>query len=236
MGPPDDEPFLDWAFRQRQVSGPGSDPVLTPDDDPDALADGVLTGPPIADAPTPKPSPPAPRGLGRFEQALVDEAMKKAGLIWVRTRLSPAGRALWYVWTAGNAYVVTGGVEQPDPGLDDGEVVVVLRSKDTTSRLVALSCEATRVGPEDDDWELASTELAKGRLNLAAAAEAPQRWREDPSYRIYRLSPGCETLLEGPQNHPTDSGRAAPVPTTATTASPRPWVLHRRGGSGRSLT
>jgi hypothetical protein len=177
-----------------------------------------------------------PRELSRFERSLVDEALKKAGLIWVRTSAAPNGRALWYVWTDGCVYVVTGGDEQPDPGLGDGDVVVVVRSKDTMSRLLTVRCVAARVSGDDDDWAAATTELAKGRLNLREAADAPNRWLDAETYAVYRLTPTTEAFDEGPGKYAPQSGRATPVPTQATTAGARPWVLHRRGGSGRPLS
>lgn len=53
--------------------------------------------------------------------ALLDEAMKKSGLVWVTV---PGRRPapVWYVWRGGAdpaAYVLTGGGEQPVPGLLD---------------------------------------------------------------------------------------------------------------------
>lgn len=209
----------------------------------DVPATEILASPsPVAASPipeaqlTPGPPQPAPFVPSRFDLALVDEAFKKAGLIWVRTGAFPGGQALWHVWVDGAAYVVTGGDEQPDPGLDDTEVVVVVRSKDTTSRLLVLGCQASRVASADDDWSAATAELAKVRLNLHEAAAAPQRWRDEPAYRIYRLRPSADRFIEGPGSYPTASGRAAPVATPATTATSRPWIMHRRGGSGRPLS
>jgi len=51
-----------------------------------------------------------------LDQALVEEATKKSGLIWVRGPGSPA-RALWHAWHEGAACVVGDGPgEQPLPG------------------------------------------------------------------------------------------------------------------------
>ncbi|NEB77899.1 hypothetical protein G3I40_22160, partial [Streptomyces sp. SID14478] len=55
-----------------------------------------------------------------LDAALVEEATKKSGLIWVR---GAAGveRALWHVWHEGAAHVVGDGPgEQPLPDLVDG--------------------------------------------------------------------------------------------------------------------
>ncbi|NEE53039.1 hypothetical protein G3M55_51635, partial [Streptomyces sp. SID8455] len=54
-----------------------------------------------------------------LEKALVEEATKKSGLIWVRAA-GPA-RAVWHVWHEGAAHLVGDGPgEQPLPeGLTD---------------------------------------------------------------------------------------------------------------------
>jgi hypothetical protein len=174
--------------------------------------------------------------LTQFDLALVDEAMKKSALIWVRTELRPGGRALWHSWLNGLAYVVTGGDEQPDPGLGAGSAVVVLRSKDTEDRLLAFRCEVSRMTADDADWAEATGDLAKTRLNLRNASEAPRRWQDLDTYRVYRLRPTGDALVEGPGRYPDVSGRARPVETTATTSGAAPWIVHRPGGSGRPLS
>jgi hypothetical protein len=174
--------------------------------------------------------------LTRFDLALVDEAMKKSALIWVRTELRPGGRALWHSWLNGLAYVVTGGHEQPDPGLGAGSAVVVVRSKDTEDRLLAFRCEVSRMTAEDEDWAEATSDLAKTRLNLRNATEAPRQWQDLETYRVYRLRPTGDALVEGPGRYPDLSGRARPVETTATTSGAAPWIVHRPGGSGRPLS
>lgn len=67
-----------------------------------------------------------------LDQALVEEATKKSGLIWVRGAGEPAARALWHVWHEGAACLVGDGPgEQPLPGLvEGGSAEVTVRSKD----------------------------------------------------------------------------------------------------------
>lgn len=186
--------------------------------------------------------------------ALIDEAMKKSGLIWVYTPRSPGGRALWHVWLEGNAYVLTrvpdattsaerdayeqlgANTEQPDPGLADGATVwVVVRSKDDAHRLISLAVKAHEVRPHDPDWSAASSELAKSRLNLRDPEDAPRRWAPEARFRIYRLTPTGE-VGERPGSYDSTAHRAAPVVTPATTAGKPPRVLHRRGHHGRPLS
>lgn len=143
---------------------------------------------------------------------------------------------MWHAWVDDTAYLLTGGGEQPDPGLGADEVVqVVVRSKDTEQRLVVFPARASRLLPDDEDWEAATTELAKTRLNLHDAQHAPQRWATQDGYALYRLEPTGE-ITEGPGSYSDQSHRAAPVDTAATTIGRRPRILHRRGHSGRPLS
>jgi hypothetical protein len=168
--------------------------------------------------------------------ALVDEAMKRSGLVWLRWSDPPRTQAFWHSWLEGRAYLLTGAGEQPDPNLSEDErVEVIVRSKDNAQRLVAFSASATRLEPRDDDWKAATSSLASTRLNLADSTHAPQRWATDEATTIYRLAPD-EQLLQRPGSYPDESGRATPVRTPATTAGKPPWALHRRGTSGRPLS
>lgn len=188
--------------------------------------------------------------------SLIDEAMKKSGLIWVHTEQSPQGRALWHVWRQGRVYLLCrttdahtsagagadpdlqsgANSEQPDPGLEEGITVwVVVRSKDNGHRLISFATEPSRLRPTDADWEMATSELAKSRLNLRDPESAPRRWPADDRYRLYRLTP-TGRVGERPGSYDATHHRAAPVATSATTAGKPPWVLHRRGRRGRSLS
>lgn len=168
--------------------------------------------------------------------ALITEAMKKSGLIWVRTPTAPRGQAVWHAWADDRAYLLTGADEQPDPGLEsEDSASIVVRSKDNLNRLVQFTADVTRLRPGDDDWQPATAELAKARLNLHHSEAAPDRWANDTRYVLYRLTPTAG-LSEQPGAYDDSSGRAAPVPTTATTVTTRPWVLHKRGGSGSRLS
>ncbi len=169
-------------------------------------------------------------------RALVDEALKKSALIWLTREPPHREQAYWHAWVDGRAYLLTGPGEQPDPHLQEGERLrLVVRSKDTVQRLVVVDATAHRLQPADDDWGSATAALAAGRLNLPHAEQAPARWAGDPATAIYRLTLGTE-LIEGPGQYADTSHRATPPPTTATTATRRPWVLHKRGGSGRRLS
>jgi len=165
-----------------------------------------------------------------LEGALVEEATKKSGLIWVQgaapasdagDRGTPA-RPVWHVWHEGAACVVGDGPgEQPLPGLvDGGEAVVTVRSKDKGGRIVTWPAQVVELAPGSPEWEAAVAELKGKRLNARDGEEMPQRWRRE--CRVLRLEPHGTTAPL-----PSDSQAAAPVPTPATTRHPMPAALPR---------
>lgn len=167
------------------------------------------------------------------QRAILDEGLKKGALVWVQ--IGERSHARWHAWVGGRVYLLTGPDEQPDPGLASVDAArVVVRSKDNRHRLIAFDADVSRVSPDDADWEAATTELARLRLNLSDAEHAPHRWRVG-EFAIFRLTPRLP-LVEDVDDIPRQSHRAAPVPTPATTASRRPFILHRRHGSGRPLS
>lgn len=157
--------------------------------------------------------------------ALVAEACKKSGLLWLDLPGSAQPRPAWHVWAAGAAFVVCGGQEQPLPGLETAEVVAVtVRSKDKGGRLVTWLASCRILAPGSPDWEAAVAELAGKRLNAPDAADQLARWARESA--VLRLSPTGE-LVERPGSMPTDSGAATPVATPAVTTGPLPFVLGR---------
>ncbi|MER6357865.1 hypothetical protein ABT186_40260 [Streptomyces sp. NPDC001634] len=165
-----------------------------------------------------------------LDRALVEEATKKSGLIWVQGGVSaldgdaqgaPA-RALWHVWHEGAACVVGDGPgEQPLPGLvDGGDAVVTVRSKDKGGRIVAWTAKVVETAPGSPEWEGAVAELKGKRLNAPDGDEMPERWRRE--CRVLRLEPQGTTAPL-----PSDSQAARPVPTPATTRRPIPAALPR---------
>ncbi len=171
------------------------------------------------------------------QRAILDEGLKKGALVWLQ--LGSRSHARWYAWADGHVYLLTGRDEQPDPGVTPGEPVrVVVRSKDNRHRMLAFDADVSRLLPADADWSQATSELAKARLNLSSSNAAGDRWSE-PGFVLYRLDPRlplAESPADAPGDTPDASHRQAPVPTAATTANRQPWVLHKRGGSGRALS
>ncbi|WP_031521456.1 hypothetical protein [Streptomyces sp. NRRL F-5123] len=153
--------------------------------------------------------------------ALVEEGVRKSGLVWVN------GRAVWQVWADGGAYVLCGGpVEQPVPdGLVDGAVVgVTVRSKDKGGRLVGWQARAAVVPAGSEAWQAAVGELRGKRLNTADADSVDERWARECT--LFRLTPEGSPA-ERPGAVPDGSGAAPPRPTPATTREPVPAGLPR---------
>ncbi|MFI2430803.1 hypothetical protein [Streptomyces sp. NPDC018693] len=163
-----------------------------------------------------------------LDQALVEEATKKSGLIWVTADGVPAARALWHVWHEGAACLVGDGPgEQPLPGLVDGAAVeVTVRSKDKGGRLVSWPARAVKLDPGTEAWDATVAELKGKRLNAPDGEAMVDRWRRE--CRVLRLEP-TGTPLPLP-----DSALATrPVPSPATTRRPIPAGLPRLLLKGR---
>ncbi|MEV7193497.1 hypothetical protein AB0N81_17070 [Streptomyces sp. NPDC093510] len=156
-----------------------------------------------------------------LDRALVEEATKKSGLIWVRGEGSP-DRALWHVWYEGAVHLVGDGPgEQPLPGLVDGGLAeVTVRSKDKGGRVVAWTATVSELSPGSQEWEAAVAELKGKRLNAPDAERVTVRWAEQ--CRVVRLTP-----REAVTELPSGSLAAPPLPTGATTREPLPGGLPR---------
>ncbi|WP_053851365.1 hypothetical protein [Streptomyces sp. NRRL B-24085] len=156
-----------------------------------------------------------------LDRALVEEATKKSGLIWVEGTGGPA-RALWHVWHEGAACLVGDGPgEQPLPGLADGGTAeVTVRSKDKGGRLVSWSARVVELAAGSEAWEAAVAELKGKRLNAPDGEAMTERWSRE--CRVLRLEP---TGVTAPL--PEGDLAAPPRPTPATTREPVPAGLPR---------
>ncbi|MFC8363478.1 hypothetical protein ACFUIY_26815 [Streptomyces griseorubiginosus] len=156
-----------------------------------------------------------------LDRALVEEATKKSGLVWVQGPGAPA-RALWHVWHEGAACLVGDGPgEQPLPGLvDSGTAEVTVRSKDKGGRLVSWAARVVELAPGSEAWEAAVGELKGKRLNAPDGEAMTDRWARE--CRVLRLEPTgvVGSLPDGDLAEP-------PLPTPATTREPIPAGLPR---------
>ncbi|GAA0459904.1 hypothetical protein [Streptomyces olivaceiscleroticus] len=162
-----------------------------------------------------------------LDQALIEEATKKSGLIWVQGTEGPS-RALWHVWHDGAACLVGDGpLEQPlaDLGLADGATATVtVRSKDKGGRLVAWTARVAEAAPHSEPWEAAVGELKGKRLNAPDADTMPERWARE--CRVLRLTPHTEAGAPDVRTEfGEDAGAARPLPSAATTRGPLPAAL-----------
>ncbi|MFG3159404.1 hypothetical protein ACGFY8_05935 [Streptomyces sp. NPDC048232] len=169
-----------------------------------------------------------------LDQALVEEATKKSGLIWAKGPGVPS-RALWHVWHEGAACVVGDGPgEQPLPGLTDGAAAeVTVRSKDKGGRLVTWAARVVELPSGSEAWQAAVADLKGKRLNAPDGEAMTDRWARE--CRVLRLEPAGTTapLPDGALSEP-------PLPTPATTRNPAPAGLprlllkrrRRKGASG----
>ncbi|CAL9446054.1 hypothetical protein [Streptomyces sp. Tu 3180] len=156
-----------------------------------------------------------------LERALIEEATKKSGLVWVGGP-GAAARALWHVWHEGAACVVGDGPgEQPLPGLADGvRAQVTVRSKDKGGRLVSWTARVVELPSGSEEWTAAVAELKGKRLNAPDGEAMTARWSRE--CRVLRLEPTGETA-------PLPDGSLAgpPLPTPVTTRRPVPAGLPR---------
>lgn len=168
---------------------------------------------------------PVPADEAAFVTALIAELAKKTGVCWLR--YDGRTHAAWHAWVSDALFVVSGGPEQPLPGIEEQDrVEVVMRSKENGGRLVTWVGAASVVQPDDEVWAPATAALVTGRLNLDDPAATPQLWARRSV--VTRIAPTGE-VVEQPGSLPADAHLAAPLPTAATTRGRLPRVLHRRG-------
>lgn len=155
---------------------------------------------------------------------LIEEATRRSGLVWLDLPGGP--RPAWHVWQDGAAYVVTGGLEQPLPGLlDVRHVAVTVPSKDNRSRLVTWLAACTRIVPGSAKWRAVVPALQASRLNLPDGERAVDRWESECT--VVELAPTGQ-VLDAPGRVPSGSAAAPPPPSPATTVGRLPGMLGRR--------
>ncbi|MFB7667174.1 hypothetical protein ACFC1R_25080 [Kitasatospora sp. NPDC056138] len=168
-----------------------------------------------------------------LDRALLEEAAKKSGLLWVQAEGQPHSRALWHAWHDGAVVVVGDGAEQPLHGLTDrSTAAVTVRSKDKWGRLVGWTARVGELAPGSEAWTGAVEELKGKRLNAPDTDAIGERWARE--CRVLRLEPSGP-LTEQPGAMPEGSHSAAPMPSSATTRKPIPaglpkLLLKRRKG------
>ncbi|MFK0254535.1 hypothetical protein [Streptomyces sp. NPDC090445] len=168
--------------------------------------------------------------LSTLDLALVEEATKKSGLIWVRG--DGADRALWHAWVDGAAHVLGDGPgEQPLPGLADGAAAeVTVRSKDKGGRLVAWTAAVRELAPGSEPWEAAVAELKGKRLNAPDSEQMTARWARE--CRLLRLDP-VAVAAELPDGSLAAVPHGSPAVTRRPIPAGLPKLLLKRRKSAR---
>ncbi|HEY1484535.1 MAG TPA: hypothetical protein VGF84_00445 [Micromonosporaceae bacterium] len=126
--------------------------------------------------------------------ALVAEAIKKASIIWVSTATDQSPYPLWCLPSDGSLYVVTGGAEQPAPGLIEAHTATVAARGDHGGRIATWRVTVDVVAPGDEEWSAIALPLAGKRLNSPeSAAELVEVWATGST--VVRLSALDDELL-----------------------------------------
>jgi hypothetical protein len=150
--------------------------------------------------------------------ALIAEATKRAGHVWIAIDGQDRPRPAWHIWRTGPgpagleppgaAYVVTGPGEQPLPGLASaGRVTVIVASSQARSGRLAWAAAVTRVEPGSGEWDEVIGPLVTGRLNavLAEGETSPaRRWAR--SGAVFRLAPVPGAAVSDDTTSPSSRG------------------------------
>ncbi len=154
--------------------------------------------------------------------ALVAEAMKKAAIIWVSTAADQPPYPLWCFPIDDALYLVTGGDEQPAPGLTGVDVATVSARGDHGGRIVSWQARVEPVVPGSETWTEATPALAGKRLNASGTVDAlVTKW--STAATVLRLVP-----IDDDTEPKTDGSEAAvPRPTPAVRRTAKPFRLHK---------
>ena len=156
--------------------------------------------------------------------AFVAELAGKSDLVWVQTD-DDIARPVWTVWHEGSIALVTGGIEQPSPGLVDGQTVtVILRSKENRARQLGVRAAVEELVAGASTWDAAVKALHPKRLNAPDGEQQPERWAREST--VWLLHPTSE-VTEQPSAYSDASHRAEPPATDATTVNRTPFHAGR---------
>jgi len=154
---------------------------------------------------------------------LVEEAMKKAAIVWLSTGGRPYG--VWCLWVDDALYVVSGPGEQPAPGLAEATGALVTARGDHGGRIVTWPAAVSRLAPGTPEGDTVTAQLAGKRLNASGTVEeTAARWAAECV--VSRLAPAGDPV-EAASTLPDASGAAPPPPTPATRRTRNPFRLHR---------
>lgn len=111
------------------------------------------------------------------------KAVKKGAILWVTVPQPDGSRheqPVWFVFSDGKVYVVSGPTEQDVPHLADAEEVeITARSKDIRSRVSRVPAAVRVLAPDDAQYDAIVEAALPKRLNLTDPDEAAERWKSN---------------------------------------------------------
>jgi hypothetical protein len=144
------------------------------------------------------------------------KALQKGTIAWL-TVPQPGGarhtQAVWFVFTDGKVYVLSGPGEQEVPHLAEAdEVEITARSKDLRSRVSNVPATARVVLPDDPLFEQVARSGLGRRLNLPDGDGALARWRA--TCTLVELTPRFRTAEQEARAAAGAVGAAGPTADT----------------------
>ncbi|MDQ3715350.1 MAG: hypothetical protein M3381_04860 [Actinomycetota bacterium] len=165
--------------------------------------------------------------------AKVEAAMKTGGVVWLQpcpvtvgTGASPPGTGpVWYVWSEGACYLLTGPGEQPLPGIVHGGRCHVTTRDSAGGRAMTWTATVEAVDPTGAQWAVVAPRLAAGRLNGGDPVAVVPTWPGRLTILCLRPTGELATARTG---LPDGSQATAPLPSPATTPYRMPSDITRR--------
>lgn len=157
------------------------------------------------------------------------KALKKGTILWL-TVPQPDGtrheQPVWFVYTDGKVYVVSGPTEQDVPHLGEAEEVeITARSKDVRSRVSRLPAAVRVLDPDEPQYTTIVEQALPKRLNLTDPNEAAERWKA--KCVLVELTP---RFREEQETAPPAAGEAPAAPAAAAPGAPTPPAGADSGG------
>lgn len=170
--------------------------------------------------------------LSPTEAALIAEACSKSSVLWLRTVESARQHLAWHVWHNDAVHVVQGVHEQTLPLLN-GQIEVIVPSKDTGAQLVSFVARTELLTAGSPEWDAAADALSAVRLNTADPQQQRERWASGAL--VTRIIP-LYVASSGAGDDTSVTGAQVPADSLATTVTAyQPWHVRGRASARRAL-